>query len=277
MSPSAFIVRRVKVDGAWVSSRTARPTNREDRRYVVRYRLHGRELHAGTFTTEATAEARRRWIELQIAEGRGYDIPALLAEPERGATVAEAMQAALDAMPKPSEAQRKRFRNADKQLGRLGPMPVADVRRGDVQKWVNVLAEKYAAATVSQYLVPVRQAFDHAEIVPNPARDPRLRLPLPDDDDEFEPPTLAEFESMVAAARKDVRDVLVVLEGTGMRIKEALALTWGDVDLAGRRLRVARGRTKGRKPTQMLLTSAREGARFRYFADSPNIKSTSRA
>ena len=247
MSPSAYIVRRVKVGGAWVSSRTARPTNRDDRRYVVRYRLGpGRALHAGTFRTENAAEARRRWVELQIAEGRGHEIPALLEAPVAGATLAETLDETLAALPSPSVAQRKRFRQARAALGPLGERPIEDVTRRALQTWINELSEKYAPATVGQYLVPVRQAFDHAEITPNPARDRRLKLPLSDEGEEFTPPTWAEFEAMVGKAPWRYRDLLVVLEGTGLRIAEALALEWGDVDFAGDRLRVARGRTKGR-------------------------------
>lgn len=247
MSPSVYIVRRVKVRGAWVSSRTARPDRREDRRYVVRYRLDsGRALHAGTFKAEGPAEARRRWVEQLIAEGRGAEIPALLAAPVAGATLADTLDETLAALPSPSVAQRKRFRQARAALGKLGERPIEEVTRRELQTWVNALSEKYAPATVGQYLVPVRQAFDHAEITPNPARDRRLKLPLSDEGEEFTPPTWAEFKAMAEAVSPRYQDILVVLEGTGLRIAEALALEWGDVDFAGERLRVARGRTKGR-------------------------------
>lgn len=247
MSPSAFIIRRVKVAGRWRSSKTARPDKPADRRYVVRYRLGpGPALSAGTFKVESAAVARRRWVEERIAEGQGHLIPELLAAPERGATVAEALDAALAAKPSPGPSVRKRFALARAALGTFGEREAEKVRLRDVQAWVNELSGKYRPATVAQYLVPVRAAFDHLEVAPNPARDRRLELPLPDEGEEFTPPTWAEFEAIVGHAPKQYRDVLIVLEGTGLRIAEALALTFPDVDWSGQRLRVARQRTKGR-------------------------------
>lgn len=247
MSPRAYIVRRVKVGGRWVNAKKTAPDRRDDRRYIVRYRLgRGPALYAGSFRTEQEAEARRQWCARLIAEGRGEEIRSLLREPQRPASVLEALDAALAAIPRATTAQRKRFMQARAQLGALGEMPVGEVRRADVQRWIGELADRYKPTTVSQYLVPVRQAFDHAEVAPNPARDPRLRLPLADEDEEFTPPTRSEFEAIVGRVAERYRDVLILMEGTGLRIAEALALEWGDVDFAGSRIRVARSRTKGR-------------------------------
>lgn len=252
MSPSVYISRRVKIeDGTWVHSDRRRPAKRGDVRWVVWYRLAGgrssRARYAGTFKSREQAEARERLVGGWIAEGRGREIKNLLLQVRSTRTVEALVEETLALMPKPSGAQVKRFNQAHAQLGFLADVEVEDVTRADVQRWINEVSDRYAPATVHQYLGVIRQALDRAELgKPNPARDRQLFLPVIEEDEEFTPPTWDEFTAILFAIAPKYRDLLIVIEGTGLRISEALAMTWADIDLSRGQLRVARNRTKGR-------------------------------
>jgi integrase len=79
----------------------------------------------------------------------------------------------------------------------------------------------------------------------NPARSPRLKLPHAPKT-EVDPPTSIHVEALLEAISPIYRLPLRILDGTGLRVGELQALTWGDIDFRASRLRVARGRTKGR-------------------------------
>jgi integrase len=63
---------------------------------------------------------------------------------------------------------------------------------------------------------------------------------------EGHPPSHAHVEALVEAIAPRHRLAVRVFAETGLRSVELEALTWGDIDLAGGQLRIARGRTKGR-------------------------------
>lgn len=239
-------------NGTWIHSKKRRPARRGDVRWTVWYRLSGgrsrRPLYAGTFKSQEDAEKRERLVGGWIAEGRGKEIPALLAQIDTSRTFAVMLEETLALMPNPSEAQRKKFRNAGAHLGALGALLVEDITRHDVQRWVNAGDERgHAPSTTQQYLGVIRQALDHADLGrPNPARDPRLFLPVIEEDEEFTPPTWDEFTAIIAAIAPKYRDLFTLIEGTGLRISEALGVQWADLDLDRGQLRVARNRTKGR-------------------------------
>lgn len=253
MSPSVYISRRVKIEnGTWIHSKKRRPARRGDVRWTVWYRLAGgrsrRPLYAGTFKAQEHAEARERLVGGWIAEGRGREIAALLSQLDTSRTLAVMLEETLALMPRPSEAQRKKFRNTAAHLGDLGGVLVEDITRHDIQRWINAGEQRgHAPSTTQQYLGVIRQSLDHADLGrPNPARDPRLFLPVIEEDEEFTPPTWEEFSAILAAMAPKYRDLFTVIEGTGLRISEAIAVQWADVDLERGQLRVARNRTKGR-------------------------------
>lgn len=68
---------------------------------------------------------------------------------------------------------------------------------------------------------------------------------IPGKDDSIKPFLRAkEVKLLIAAAGPDLRPLLFLLAGSGLRIGEALGLTVGSVDLAGRVIRVDRQRTQ---------------------------------
>ena len=71
--------------------------------------------------------------------------------------------------------------------------------------------------------------FDYAGVVPNPARDKRVKLPQ-EDRLEVNPPTAGHVEAVYGLLPRSYRLALLVLDATGMRVGELEALAWGDVD-----------------------------------------------
>jgi integrase len=232
VSPSVYVVRRTIAGG--------------DVRWQVRFRLGGRESRprsAGTFGTRREADTRARWVAGEIAAMRVPDLRRLEARaPEK---LAEAFDRWMAERPPRTTAQRKQRTQARAKLGRVGQVDLERLHYSDVQTWLEQLIDDgLAASTVTHYLAPVRQAVDHAELGrPNPARDRRLDLPL-DEEEEMEPPSYRNFRILIEELTPRHRPVAIIMERTGLRTREVRAFPWGDVDFAGGRIRVARGRTK---------------------------------
>jgi integrase len=116
----------------------------------------------------------------------------------------------------------------------------ASITPADVQEWLATLELK--PTSVRRYIGTLRAILDFADADPNPARDPRVRLPreeqaIPD------PPSAADVETIIATVNKRRRLPLRMLEQTGMRVGELHALEWGDVYEAGAWFRVKAGKT----------------------------------
>jgi len=97
---------------------------------------------------------------------------------------------------------------------------------------------------LQQYLIAFRLLLDHAAVDPNPARDPRVKLPKRVRD-EPTPPPAEHVLAILGAIHDPLRRLLfVTIEQGALRLGEAVGLTWGDVDRAGLRLRLPRSATK---------------------------------
>jgi hypothetical protein len=91
-------------------------------RYVVKYRLGGRESahrYAGSFATRREALTRRGWVAGELAAMRVPDVSSLHAEPRRSTTVAEACERWRAARVDVADATRVLHRVA---LGRVLPI-----------------------------------------------------------------------------------------------------------------------------------------------------------
>lgn len=84
--------------------------------------------------------------------------------------------------------------------------------------------------------------LDHHGVQPNPARDPRVKLPR-NERPVIEPPSAEHLGALLARVAPRYRLALVVLEATGMRVGELERLAWGDVDRTQGRWRVSAGKT----------------------------------
>ncbi len=250
MSPSSSIRRR--------------HTRTKGTRYQVRFRPGGRDtdwISVATFSTLKEARSCKAWADGEIAAGRRPNLAAHLAA-QAPTTVAEVMERYGATQTEP--AQEKRHRNTTKRLGKLGRMPVDEVTGRDVQAWIDAQAtgkRPLAASSIAQYLGQIRRAFDWIELNPNPAAWSHLRTPHQGggERDVVDPPTLAEYEAVMSVLTPlHHRPLFVVIEGTGMRISEALRLTWGDIDWRRHRIRVPGSKTRAARRWVPLWGAAEE-------------------
>jgi hypothetical protein len=85
------------------------------RRYLVRYRLGGREStqrYAGSFRTRTEAVERRRWVDGELAAMRVPDLARLGREPARAPTLAGAVAAYRESRIDVAEATRVNIRTS---------------------------------------------------------------------------------------------------------------------------------------------------------------------
>ena len=102
--------------------------------------------------------------------------------------------------------------------------------------------------------------LDHVGIEPNVARDPRVKLPK-QVTEEPNPPSDEHFEAIVEALCAKWRLFFLTIEQGALRLGEAVALTWADVDAAGLRLRLPRSATKRTVPLGVPARVAHGGDR----------------
>jgi integrase len=133
-------------------------------------------------------------------------------------------------------------------LGPLGDRDVETITADDVAR---VIADLHARgrkrSTIRHSLAGLQQALDHAGRDPNPARD-RRRVRLPHEAaEEVDPPSAGHVERALGAVAPRYRLPVLILEATGMRIGELVALRWRDVDEPEGRWRVHKVTAKTRR------------------------------
>ena len=121
------------------------------------------------------------------------------------------------------------------------------ITTADVAEWVAVQAQERKPGTVAQYLDCFKLLMDFTGVEPNPARDPRVKLPKRVTE-EANPPSDDHFLAIIEKLLPRWRLFFLTVEQGGLRIGEAAALSWGDVDVAGGRLRLPRSATKTNNP-----------------------------
>jgi len=97
---------------------------------------------------------------------------------------------------------------------------------------------------VRRYVATLRLLLDYAGVEPNPARDKRVKLPTIVVE-EPQPPTAKQFLAILDKTPAVHRLAFVLIEQTAMTVGETHTLEWGDVDVAGGRLRLRRRNVKG--------------------------------
>lgn len=125
----------------------------------------------------------------------------------------------------------------------LGNYTLASLRNDMVQRFVNGLADKDLKSITIERIVgtlktALIQAVDNDLIVKNPAA--RIKMPL---EQEHTPRvlTIEEQKKFVDAAKGHRNgEIFLLILGTGLRIGEALALTWDDIDFENHILSVNR-------------------------------------
>jgi integrase len=129
----------------------------------------------------------------------------------------------------------------------FGDMKPSAVTAGDVRRYVaeQVAGGRFSVKTINNSLAVLRVFFAHLEedgdVVRNPARSSpgaRERIKLPSVHREMDYLRTREIPRYLDACGETYRPLAETLIATGLRISEALALTWDDVDFPARTLRV---------------------------------------
>ncbi len=217
-------------------------------RYLVRYRLGGREaqlLHGGTFDRREFAAQRAATIRTALANGEVPDLN-LLEKLGRIRTLDEVAKEYMATRIDVSLATMRVYQHAARHFGSLGRTNIDRIDVDHVQMWVTRLhaEEDLAPSTIRKYLDFLRASLDFAPRDPNPARSHLLRLPK-QVREEINPLPYVHFVALCTAIVPRFNLHIRVMEATGLRIAELLSVTWADVDVPGTELRVARKRTKG--------------------------------
>ena len=240
---SAYLSRKVRLaSGQWVR-RTARRTGEgverhTDVRWEVRFRLGGRgskPRSAGSFRTRAAAESRLRAVEADLAEGR---VPRRGVARDGERTMADAVARFIAASQDRAPQTLRNYDQALRYLGDFGAQLTESLHWADFQAWSD-RNRHLKASTRRIYLDVYRNALDHAEVEPNPARHRNIRLGSAKAA-RVRPPTWEQMRAIERRLETPVRGPrpsryllpVMFIKRTGMRINEALDLRCGDVDEA---------------------------------------------
>ncbi len=150
-------------------------------------------------------------------------------------------------------------------LPTFGQVPLRKVARGAIKSFLtDKLKSGYSANTVRLILAAVRSllnaAMDDGVIVANPAarlgRALRLVTPPSVRQEQVKALTREQLHLFLETARTHPHayirrcfPLLLLMSRTGLRVGEALAVQWQDIDWTGRALRVERGFSAGRLET----------------------------
>jgi integrase len=235
------------VPSVWLERRE---TSAGRSRYLVKYRLGGREStnrYAGSFKTKREALLRLAWVAGELAASR---VPARR-PPEATAasvlTVAEACDQWRAARVDVAEGTRVLHRVA---LGRvvsvLGDRHIDALGVEAVNELVRELARTgRKRETIRKSVKYLAAVLEENGIEPNPARDKRVRLPH-EEPVELEPPTAEHVEAVVRLVPRPYRLPLLWLDWSGARLASVESVRVGDYDEPRRRVRLRASTTKTR-------------------------------
>jgi integrase len=244
-------------------------------RYRVRVRRgRGRAL----YRTLPTIEEALAWRAHAIAfvEGRRDDPPPLETPPaatfERAITIGDAARRlcrgmkdgkvrSRDGRPyKPSVVRKYEEQLRTLVLPRIGGIPITALTTGDVQRFVDEVANdrtpEHGRKALTALRVALRTAVTYGELERNPC----TGVCVPANPEGESPPSVLspeECDAIVEAGYRDdarlersmIGPLLALLMGSGLRLGEALALEWGpeglDVDESLLRVRKSLDRVRG--------------------------------
>lgn len=214
---------------------------RDNGRWRARYRDVAGKEHARHFDRKTDAQ---RWLDhvtASVVRGEYVD-------PKAGRITLATYAQQWEAIQVSAESTKRIVDNALRLhiLPELGDMPLAAVRRSNVQSFVKHLESKgLAAGTIRGIYHVLTQVFGAAVDDRLISSTPCRRITLPEGaDTEVIPPTIEEVEAYLTAFDPRWRGLVVLLAGAGPRIGEALGLDVYDVNFLGRSVRIDRQRTQ---------------------------------
>lgn len=227
--------------GSWI---VTRPTRDGNKRYLVRYRLGGRESaqrYAGSFRTRGQAIERRRWLDGELSAMRVPDLSALESKPVTAPTLADAVAAYRASRIDIAEATRVNIGTSlnlivsalhgARRIDAVTPQEIADVV-------ARLHGSGYKRETIRKAVTHLACVFDFVEVIPNPVRD-KMRVRLPRGEvREPEPPSAEHVEAVYWLLPSKHRLALLWLDWSGARVSSIDTTTVGDYDEPRRRVRL---------------------------------------
>lgn len=227
---AVYIAKRVVKDGS--------------SRFLVRYQASrfSKTVHLGSFKTRTEAVLRQTWALQEIAAMRIPDRAVITRKGEvRTRTLAEYAEAWLvsriDAGASSVLAYRQRLEHALVVFGERDPQTLG---HAELQAWI--IASEAAPRSVRSRVSALRQVLDYAGVKPNPCRDGSLRMPRQRREQLVLPP--AEHVAAILAGVPEQHAPLIrLMRDAGLRVGEACALEWRDVDTERERVFVREAKT----------------------------------
>lgn len=212
-------------------------------RFQVYGQRGGKKAYVGTYDSKREAEAaERRYVVLQEQIDAG-ELP-----PE--VDTKRTLTAALDEWLESLKASKARSHRAYSEFAkyqikpRLGSVAIARITKPMVMQWRDDLSDKYAASSINSALGCLSSAFsyfvDRQWVPSNPCRGVK-QCEVQDRAYNWLK-TRGELERLLGVCPDELRDMIAVAVGTGLRLDELLHLAWDDVDMSARLLTVQRGR-----------------------------------
>jgi integrase len=132
----------------------------------------------------------------------------------------------------------------------FGRMQLAAIEPRDIKRYAATLAARgLAPGSVRNIIAPVRAllatAFEEGLIRSNPAAGIRIVQPA-SEEQQTKALTEDELRTLLSEIPAEWRTFFELLAHTGLRIGEAVALTWADIDIGKHRLHVRRRLYRGR-------------------------------
>lgn len=210
-------------------------------RYRIRYKENGKfkEISKSTFRTKRDAQAAANELELKLSNGVNvYDSNLLIKDYLDTWLSFKKDQVKQSTLQKIERSFRMYV------LPRFGLMKVSEITRLDCVQWISSLCEKLEVASVQSYAAPFNNALEDAA---NEYRmidvNPMKNIKYPRTDKRKRDIKFFELEELkkileVAEKRKENRfytninyyALTVLLSRTGLRLGEALALNWSDIN-----------------------------------------------
>jgi integrase len=211
--------------------------------FQVYGRAAGKKVYVGTYESKReaiAAEEDHRVTQRKIESGE------LAPEHDEKKTFKEGVDAWLESL----EANKSRSHGSYTTKSNLYILPtfggvlINRVTKPMVIRWRDEQSRQFAATTVNSSLTALSSAFsyfvDQGWCPLNPCHEVK---PIKTKERVYEwIKTREEITRLLAECHPNIRDIVALALGTGMRIDELLHLQWADVDLPNRLISVHRGR-----------------------------------
>lgn len=212
-------------------------------RFQVYGRRAGKKVYVGTYATKSAAEEAEEDHRVTSRKIERGELPATL---ESRRTLKQAADAWLTGLLKNGSRSETTYRAAMvyQVLPWLGSRQLIHLTKPQIAAWRDECALKFAATTVNGAIGCLSSALSSfvelGWIPSNPCKG--VKFVKVKDRAYNWIRTVPEMERLLSECDIDIRDIVAMALGSGMRIDEILHLAWDDIDLERRLMTIQRGR-----------------------------------